>query len=529
MNIRIISVTEDKFHVLLVNPPPVSSWDYTKKFYYSPPIGVLSVGTVLKINGFSVKIIDGAYEENYLKTIEDIVRYNKLYFVGISAMTAQLPAALKVAALVRWINSAIPLVWGGVHPSLFPEQTLRHELVDVVVRGEGEYTCLEFATLARKGDGCRHIPGTFCKEGDRLIENPARGFAELEKLPFFDFSLLNIEDYILKDRTDVGGKNLRDGPKRRSLPILSGLGCPYHCAFCIESIMKKKYRTRSAESLISEVERLKGKYNANDISFIDDLFFADRKRLMRFLDLLEEHRLNISWGANVRANYFNEKYLNLNLLKRIRYLGCYHLGLGAESGSERILRKIDKQINKQQVINAAKWCKQTNINVGFSFMIGLPGETKEEMKETVKFAFDLIEENPKNSNIIGPNVFRPYPTSKLFEECVEEFNFQTPRSLQDWSKVYSHEEGYFRLENLPWIKDPRFIRILVFYLFRGTTNFVYPVLWMRFLFGVLKKICRQRLRLIFFFFPIEYEIFAALRVVIFKIKRRRVKKRSVAK
>jgi radical SAM superfamily enzyme YgiQ (UPF0313 family) len=509
---------KNSFEILLINPPPVPNWDYQKKNLYAFPCGILSIGTVLKKNNFSVKLINGAYEEDYLKKCLEIVKFNNLLYVGISAMTSQVSTGLEIAKKIREVDPLVLLVWGGVHPTLFAEQAVRHALVDVAVIGEGEYTCLDLAILRRQRKDCKNLKGAICKIGNNFVKNQAREPLDLENLPFFDYSLINVEQYIQKDRREVGGWTLEGGSKRRSLPILSGLGCPYRCSFCIESITKKKYRRRSAESLIAEIEKLIVQYGINDVSFIDDLFFVDKNRLFRFLDLLEERKIDISWSTSVRANFFNKNYLNVDLLKRMRRLKCYHLGLGAESGSERILKKIDKQISKQDVIRAAKWCKDTDINIVFSFMIGLPGETEEEMRETIGFAFDLVNQNPLKSCIIGPNVFRPYPGSNLFKECVEKYNFRIPQSLEEWSKVFSVEEGYFKLENLPWIENPHLIRILCFYLFRGTTNFVYPKFWLRLGGFLLKKICRLRLKLNFFLFPLEYKIMSQLRRLVFNEK-----------
>lgn len=499
--------------VLLINPPPSINWDYSKKEYYAPPIGILSIATVLKNNGFSVKVIDGVYDPQYTRHAEEYIREEDVLFIGLSAMTAQLPGALETAQRLRKISPKTPLVWGGIHPSLLPEQAARHELVDVAVIGEGEYTCLEIAQAIIRGQNFAEISGSISLCNGVIIKGTPRTPLSLNDLPFFDYSLLDIEMYIPKNRSDVGGKNLKTGPLRRSLPILSGLGCPYTCAFCVESILKKKYRTRSAEQLIEEIKKLIRLYAINDVTFVDDLFFADKKRLFSFLDLLEQEKIEISWATSVRVNYFQDNYLNPELLKRLRRLGCFHLALGAESGSERILAKIDKQISRDDLLRASSWCKQADINMGFSFMIALPGETKEEMKQTISFAFQLVKDNP-NSYIIGPNAFRPYPGSKLYDECVREYGFHIPEKLDDWKKVFSREEGFYKLEDLPWVKDPKFIRILSFYLFRGTTNYIYNNVFVQGGSRILKKLCRLRLKTNFFGMAFEFLVMNHLRSVI---------------
>lgn len=490
--------------VLLINPAPSAGWNYQFRRSYGPPISILSVGTALNQRGYDVKIIDGAQDERYFFNSDNEIIRNRFIFVGISAMTAQVPMALKLSKRIKNISPDIPIVWGGVHPTLFPEQVCRNDSVDIAVIGEGEFTAVDLCESLNNRIGLDNVLGIIYKKNGKVITNPDRPLADINDIPFFNYALLDIESYIEKDRTDVGGKHIDGGPKRRSLPVLSGLGCPYSCRFCIESVLKKKYRRRNALQLAGEIKRLIEKYRINDVSFVDDLFFADKKRFLDFLKLIETEGLKFSWSTNVRANYFQENYLNLDLLKRMQRLGCYHLGLGAESGSQRILNKINKAIVKEQVLNAAKVCKESRINLVMSFMIGFPGETPEEMRETVRFAYQAVSINPENSYINGPNIYRPYPGSVLFEEVVKRHGFRLPDSLEKWNEVYSHNEGYFRLESMPWINKPRLIRVYCFYLFRATSNFVYPNYITNLFFKILKIACRLRVKYNFYYFPIEY-------------------------
>lgn len=502
--------------VLLINPSPSVGWNYQFRHSYAPPLSLLSIGTVLDQNGCKVRIIDGAQDKDYVLRVQQELLENKFVFIGITAMTAQVPSALKLSRQIKHLSPESRIVWGGVHASLFPEQVCWESLIDIAVVGEGEFTALELLDAFVSGKSLDKISGIAYKKGNKIVVNPGRPQADIDEIPFFNYDLLDIESYIRKDRSDVGGKYIDGGSVRRSLPVLSGLGCPYSCKFCIESILKKKYRRRNVRRLIDHIKYLIEKYRINDISFVDDLFFADRTWLFDFMDLMESQNLRFSWCTTVRANYFQEDYLNLEVLKRIRRMGCYHLGLGAESGSQRVLDKVDKRITREQVLNAARLCKESGINFLMSFMIGFPGETIKEMMETIKFAYQAVSINPENSYINGPNVYRPYPGSVLFDEAVRDYGFKLPGSLEEWGRVYSHNEGYFKLEDLPWIKDPALIRMYCFYLFRATSNFVYPNRLLDLFSKLLKKICGLRVKYNFYFFPVEYLLVENIRSLVIK-------------
>lgn len=501
----------DKERVLLVNPPPSLGWNYGYKYSYIQPLGVLSVGTLLDKKGCQVDIVDCAYDKNYFSRLESLVKKEKFLFAGLSVMTSQISRAIEISRLIKSMHPDMPVVWGGVHPTLFPSQVCGEGSVDIAVIGEGEFTALELLGTFISRQGLERVSGIAYKREGQIVINPERPQADINTIPFFNYDLMDVEEYIVKDRSDMGGRYLEGGSIRRSLPVLSGLGCPYGCKFCIESILKKKYRRRNVKELVAELKRLMLRYKVDDIGFVDDLFFADKKWLFEFLDLIESEHVRFVWGTNVRADYFRDDYLNLDLLKRMRKLGCYHLGLGAESGSEAILQKIDKRIEKTDVVNAMKLCKQADINLALSFMIALPGESSEDMRETVEFAYQLASLNPRNSHIIGPNIYRPYPGSALLEEAIREYDFKLPGSLEEWKDAYSHNEGYFRLEKLPWVKNPLQVRLYSFYLFRATTHFVYPGILANVFFRLLKCISQLRIKYGFYHLPVEYFMVETLR------------------
>ncbi len=499
--------------IILVNPPLKPDWESEESAGSGyPPMGILLVGSLLKKNGYDVKIIDGAVLKRYcIPEIEkNILSSDRTLYVGLSVMTSQILPALDISGYVKKKFPDVKIVWGGIHPTLFPEQTLKEDCIDVVVIGEGEKTALELAQMYSGAEDkqLEDIKGIAYKKyskPEEIIVNPSREFSDINTLPSFDFEIIDVDKYISNDFSAVGGRTVEGGAFRRSLPILAGLGCPYRCTFCINAVLGKKYRPKKAELIVDEIERLMGKYGANDFGLIDEDFFADKRRVENFLALVEKKNLKFSWHTSTRANYFNEHYINEEFLKRLRKNGFFHFGLGAESGSKRILEMINKKITPEQVEGVARLSKKCGVNVGFSFMCALPGEKEEETIETVKFCYRLLKINPSNY-IIGPQVFRPYPGSPLYEKAVN-YGLKVPDSLREWGKVYNDIEGYFKLETLPWVKNPSLIRRYIFYLHFTYQKVPPRKFWKKIFFPILKLLSILRFEINFFGIPFEFVIF----------------------
>jgi anaerobic magnesium-protoporphyrin IX monomethyl ester cyclase len=490
--------------IVLVYPSglPSERKGMDRKLNLNPPLGILSVGTVLDLNGYDVKLLDLDSNSNCINELMELVKENNCLFIGFSVTTSQINSALKISRMVKLINKNNKVVWGGIHPSLFPAQTCGNDSVDIVVTGEGESTALELADRLSSGQDISNIQGIVIKKKDKVLVNPKREFLDIATLPPFKFDLVDIENYIHKDMNGTGGKNLEGGPGRRSLPVLSGLGCRYSCAFCINTVLRKKRRLKTAESIIGEITRLIDKYQINDVPLIDEDFFEVKDRVIKFLELIEKNKLKFSWHTNIRANYFSKHYLDENLLKRMSKAGCFHLGCGGESGSQKILDILTKGIRVEQIINAAVQCKKAGINTAFSFITGIPGETKDELLKTIKLCSKLMDINSSNSYLL-PQVFRPYPGSKLFDEAVK-MGLSIPDNLEGWCDKWNKTEGYYKLEELPWIKDHRFIRLVTFYLNYASSSRQAIGFFGDIAKNLLSFLSRLRLKLCFFKFPWEY-------------------------
>ena len=422
------------------------------------PLNVLTLGSYIKKCGYDVKIIDAVpYEEvndnSYLKEIEK--ELNNVKCVGISAMTAQIRNALFIAKFIKEKDPNVPVIWGGVHPTLFAEQTSIHQTVDAVIYGEGEETLKELMGLFDKAKGniknvnFSNVRGIVYK-GKR---NPPRELLDVNELPFLDHDLLDLSFYMPRGVPPVFS------PKKRfrKLAMLSSRGCPYRCTFCINVISGIKWRGMTSKRFLDEMEYLVDKYKLEFIKPLDENFFVNKKRVEEIIQGIKERGIDVMWASNLRANNFGDDYVSTSFAKKLRNSGFVFAPIGAESGSDRILQYLKKDITVDQIINSAKVCSESGIIPVYSWMIALPGETKKEMKSNVTVMKKICDICP-SARFYDNFIFRPYPGGELYEEC-KVLGLYEPKGLEEWSKV-DIRIGYTSTEGLPWIKDRAFVEFL---------------------------------------------------------------------
>jgi len=216
------------------------------------------------------------------------------------------------------------------------------------------------------------------------------------------------------------------------------------------------------------------------------------------------------WETTVRANYIREGMIDDAFMAKLKQSGCYLLSFGAESGCPRLLKKMKKDINPEDVINSAKMALQRDIIPQYSFMIGLPGETRPEMMETLDLIDKLVKLSPR-IQILGPQAFRPYPGSELYDECVAS-GWRAPQSLEEWADLSANEINYLSVKNFPWVKkeDRDFVESMEAYVRFGAHSVksalgssVRAQKWLKLGFIL---VCQVRWKLKFFAWPIEYKI-----------------------
>ena len=432
------------------------------------PLAILSLGAYLEQHNIEVEYFDERIHKK--EHFRDLVKRRPL-LVGLSTMTCfQIKNTLDLAEIARGIDPDIPLVWGGTHPSMMAEQTLESRLVDFVVKGEGEQTLLELVhALQEKRQEFSGINGLGWKQGSKLTINDDRDFLDIEDLPF---------PYDGKGRDILLEYIRRSGDMLENIGYESSRGCPHKCGFCYNVYFHKNVcRVKSKEKIRAELIKLKG-LGVHKMTFYDDTFLAGKKDVMLdILPLLKE--MDFKWIANLRINTFDDA-----LLKQFEESGCVYVFFGVESPDDDVLKFIRKGQNRRMIDKGIEIVSKGNIPTLYSLMIGLPGETEEQMNRTLDFADEIRRRHPGAEVPIQPYV--PLPGTLLYQEALQ-LGFKAPEHLEGW-KNFTNDE----VRN-PWIKNPKLLNaiyinsFLAFRYDRFLKNF-----WSKVVFGPLHKLSLWR-------------------------------------
>ncbi|RLG36210.1 MAG: B12-binding domain-containing radical SAM protein [Candidatus Alkanophagales archaeon] len=360
----------------------------------TPPIGLGYLASVLRERGFKVKIIDDLAEK--LSHAELLKRIKDSIIVGITSTTPTFNAALKYAKKIKEAFPNVFVILGGVHVTFRPREAVRHDYVDAVCVGEGEETIVEVAEKIEAGKSLDGVKGVVFKRDGRIIENPKRGFIEdLDSIPFPAFDLMPLEKYRVF------------GHKLEQFPMITSRGCPFSCRYCSSSLfMGRKFRARSPENVVDEIEWLVSEFNAKHIAFGDDTFTLSKRRVERICDEVKRRGIDIEWSCSSRVDTISEE-----LLKKMKDAGCAAIYYGVESANPDILRYYNKRISLDKVRRAVELTKKVGIAVICSFIIGAPMERREDIKQTLKLAIKLDPDYAQFS------ILTPYPGTSIYEEA----------------------------------------------------------------------------------------------------------------
>lgn len=394
----------------------------------SPPLGLAYLGAVSEERGDKVRILDMEVEETPLS---QALREERPDLVGITANTIQIKAAWRVAQEIK-AEIDLPIVFGGPHPTVLPEESTQRPEVDIVVRGEGEATWADLCQRLEEGAWLEEVEGISYRQNGRVIHNPDRPvIADIDSLPFPAHHLFQMERYTNLQPT-------LDTIEGRSFSILTSRGCPYRCTYCSQ-ISPRLWRMRSPENVVAEWRWLVNDLGAREIGVLDDSFNIDRKRVLAICDLLISEGLShVPWIMinGIRANLADEE-----LLGRMREAGCLRTAFGVESGNQEILDTvIDKHLTLEEIRAAFKAAKSVGMEtIGF-FIIGLPGETEETIEETIRFACEL---DPLVANF---SMATPFPGTEMREVVLKRGRLLA----QDWEDyAFFEDKPTFEMDDLP--------------------------------------------------------------------------------
>ncbi len=408
--------------VLLINPPQTFYID-SEPPAGSLPLGLLYIAAVLDKAGYTVELLDAFLSDFKPKKsgatvtvgmsfnqIETEIHRRKPDIVGISGpFTSQIDNTLKISEIAKKVNPNILTVVGGPHVSAIPREFMEEaKTVDITVIGEGEHTILEITQYFEGKKTLNDILGIVYRQNGKIIINNTRPLLEnLDELPYPAYHLINMEHYLTNKK--IGYRSFQN----RAVSMITSRGCPFNCCFCsVHLHMGKTFRAHSAQYVLDHIQHIVDEYDVKNIFFEDDNLTFDLTRFETICNGLIERKIRIGWETpnGVRADR-----LDMPLLKKMKQSGVISVFVGVESGDQKILDKIIcKNLDLNSVVEFAKNAKQINLKTGAFYIIGFPGEKKENMQRTVNFALML-----KQKYDVGMHLFTATPTygTRLYEQC----------------------------------------------------------------------------------------------------------------
>ncbi len=377
--------------VSLVNPSQHTN-------YPQLPLGLAYLAGPLEKNGHEVSVVDANLEQLSPQQAAKSALKNSPDLVGITSMTPEIQEAITISEDIR-LESEVPIVCGGPHPSALPKFTLKTvPFFDFLVVGEGELTLLELVAALEKGTSLKKINGLGFRKGKQIVLTPPRPFIKnLDSLPLPAYHLFDLKRY---------KPHPPHGNRRPIIPLLTSRGCPFRCLFCSKPTFGKIFRTQSPARTIEEIKYLKEKFKVKEVIFYDDSFTLDKKRILKLCQLMRDEKIGLPWSCETRVNLVDEE-----LLSSMKSAGCYKVSYGVESGSQKILDTLRKDITLSQTKHAFELSKRIGIKTVAYFMLGSPGETSGTVKQTIDFAILLDPDFAQFS------ITTPYPGSDLYNLC----------------------------------------------------------------------------------------------------------------
>ena len=428
-------------NILLINPNLNKSKSKISSFF---PSGILYLASYLKKHGFNVKIID------FQTITHQDLKANGVAFY-LQEATKDFPPALvalgclfshyfpSINEIVDQLQVVLPealVAIGGLHPTLFPKQIMeRLPSIDYIVLGEAEISFLELCQKIKKEDtNFKSVDGLAYRDNQTMMLNPKTQFINnLDELPFPAFDKINIDNYVY---------HLRYNKNNRGMSIITSRSCPNRCTFC--SMFHShgyKWRARTPENVLNEMEHLYYKYDIRNFQFMDDNMSFNKKRTMAIFQGVQNRNLKITYNF---PNGIAIKTLDREVIKLMKETGCLEIRLPIEHGSEYIRNEVmKKRLSTEQIFKVIELCNEFEIPTVGYFIIGMPGETHETLAENLNFIRKL--KGNHFVDFMAANFATPYPGTELFRQCTEQ-------GLLDQDKIAGLIDGTLTIFDTPIIK-----------------------------------------------------------------------------
>ncbi len=438
--------------VFIIYPPISKTERYSSKLGSvggeQLPLGIFYLASFIRKNGYSVGVCDAEAERLQAGDIIERIRKYSPGFVGISSTTVAFHRALEVAETIKTNFPNIAIVLGGPHITSNAEQAMSFKCFDYGIIGEGEITFLELLNALSLNKPFEDIKGISYRNGNGQIikTQPREYITNLDELPFPAYDLVKDIDIYAPPPSNY-----------KTLPVINIIttrGCPNKCTFCDRNVFGRKYRERSAINVFEEIKYLHKKFGIRELSFVDDTFLINKKRIRELFDMIRREGLFFPWTCMARINNVTHDFL-----KYLKENGCWNIAFGIESGDENILKVIKKNILLSKVKEVIDWCEEFGIETKGFFIIGHPNETIETIDKTIDFALKL-----KLSAVVV-TVNTPIPGSQQYDEAHlygrldttdwAKFNYWrpvfVPHGLTEETLLKKQEEFYLRFYMRPRI------------------------------------------------------------------------------
>jgi anaerobic magnesium-protoporphyrin IX monomethyl ester cyclase len=404
-----------KHTVVLYNPYAV---------FYTMPLALLAIGSYLDPEKYKVILIDGRLEKDPLPKIAAALQDNPVCFAVTVLTGSPIKDALRISREVKRRFSNVPVVWGGWHPSLFVEETLAEDAVDVVVKGQGEVSFAELLDAFINKKDLATVAGIGYKRDGRKNINPDRHLSDINQFPALNYNLIKVSDYV-----KLSG--------RKQLDYISSQGCRFRCAFCADPAMYKRgWHGYSPQRIADEIEALWKDHSFEHVHFQDETFFTNAKRVEGIAAAFIERKLPISWFGTMRAD--QGVRLPSGIWKLCKRSGLERVMIGMESGTQQMLDWMQKDIKLEHIYETAERCIENDIAINFSVILGFPGESE----ESITLTLEAIKRLRRMSSDFIVNIFfyKPYPGNKIADELTAQ-GYRFPIGLEEWSNFDYVDSG----------------------------------------------------------------------------------------
>lgn len=405
-------MNNEKKVIVLFFPSPWPSLDRGRI-----PYALLYLERMIRDLGLEVILIDEQVEKDYSAKVLKVK--DRLLLAGVSSMTGhQIVGGIKFSKLIKNVSNA-PVVWGGWHPTLLPEETLKESFIDFIIRGQGEIPFRELVECLLENKDYSKIAGLGYKTNGKISVNKKAEFVDIKQFPRIDLKLINPNDYVFK-----GAYN------KRCIGYFSSHGCPFNCAFCcVAEVFGRRWYNKEISEIIEDLKYLKETAKVDSITFDDDNFFVNKNFSLKLCQEFINSGLNLKWDTSAHPGLFT-RIFNDNDLDLFYRAGCRQIYVGAEFGDQDILDLIDKKSKVEENLKFVEILNARNITPLFSTMLCFPINPDRDIELTI----DMIRRAKLIDKKLRARLFfyTPYPGTMLFDRSVEK-GFSPPKKLEEWA------------------------------------------------------------------------------------------------